>query len=292
MDEAIFELYEMCFHKMLQNEKQLENIFKIDSVTDERCAKCNKSVKIFIKNVFQRKIKCSFCDTRKTINSIKPNFCKQDFIELIYLIYYFSLDCNFSLIKKLTRCTDYVLNKFQGAILQEIDKEHNRHFDKIGGENLIVEVDESFVGKRKYNIGRINNQKIILGGICRNSKRFFMKIISSRNKKTIGEAIESHINPGTTIFTDQWSSYLYFFKENTHYTHNFVNHKLYFVDPIDKTHTQNIESLWSRFKKFKRRKQYLKQKKLHLYIAEFSLRKKYEGDDLGLFSFLIRLVFN
>ncbi|KCZ80116.1 hypothetical protein H312_02478 [Anncaliia algerae PRA339] len=64
---------------------------------------------------------------------------------------------------------------------------------------MIVEVDESFVGNRKYNIGRVNNQKLIHEGIFRNSKRFFMKIISGRNKRTVGKDVESHIIPGTNI---------------------------------------------------------------------------------------------
>ncbi|KCZ80785.1 hypothetical protein H312_01792 [Anncaliia algerae PRA339] len=225
------------------------------------------------------------------MNLLKSNFSGRNSVELVYLIYYFSLGCNFSMIKKLTRCTNYNMKIFQNAILEVINSYVEENKEMIGGKDMIVEVDESFVGKRKYNIGRTGNQKIILGGVCRSTKKFFMKIITNRNKKTIEEEILKHIHPQTTIYTDQWSSYIYFFKENNTFNHQYVNHKLHFVDPITKTHTQNVESLWASFKKFKRSKQYFKQEKLDLYISEYFIRKKFEGDDFLLFLFLIKLIF-
>ncbi|KCZ81984.1 hypothetical protein H312_00627 [Anncaliia algerae PRA339] len=60
---------------------------------------------------------------------------------------------------------------------------------KIGGKDLVVEVDESFLGKHKYNVGRIQNQKIILGVICRSTKQRFMQKIEKRIKKILGKAI-------------------------------------------------------------------------------------------------------
>ncbi|KCZ78425.1 hypothetical protein H311_00546 [Anncaliia algerae PRA109] len=84
----------------------------------------------------------------------------------------------------------------------------------ISGKDMVVKVDESFLGKRKYNLGRIRNQKIILGGICRSTKQRLTQIIEKRTKNILGNAMEDNIQDGTIIYTDQWSSYLYYFMNN------------------------------------------------------------------------------
>ena len=40
----------------------------------------------------------------------------------------------------------------------------SKHFKKIGGENVVVEIDEAKFGRRKYNRGRITEGKWIFGG--------------------------------------------------------------------------------------------------------------------------------
>ncbi|OQS53353.1 hypothetical protein EHP00_2075, partial [Ecytonucleospora hepatopenaei] len=135
----------------------------------------------------------------------------------------------------------------------------------IAGVGLHVEIDESQVGKRKNNVGRLRNHKIIFGGICRENKDIFMEIVDDKSRDTLGREIISNIQPGTTVLTDKWSSYMSFFSNQDIYCHNFVNHSTNFVDPIDGTHTQTIESLWSAFKKLKRKHGYSRQNLLHLY---------------------------
>ncbi|KCZ74106.1 hypothetical protein H311_04930, partial [Anncaliia algerae PRA109] len=68
--------------------------------------------------------------------------------------------------------TNYNIKNFQNAILEVINSYVEQNKEKIGGKDMIVEVDESFVGKRKYNIGRTGNQKIILVGFADLQKNF------------------------------------------------------------------------------------------------------------------------
>ncbi|KCZ81465.1 hypothetical protein H312_01138 [Anncaliia algerae PRA339] len=90
-----------------------------------------------------------------------------------------------------------------------------------------------------------------------------MKIVENKSRNILGREIIANVNPGTKIFTDQWPSYISFFGDQNIYSHNFVNHSLNFVDPVDGTHTQTIESLWSEFKRFKRKYGYSKQRLIY-----------------------------
>ena len=46
--------------------------------------------------------------------------------------------------------------------------------DKIGGEGFTVEIDESKFGKMKYHKGRYIKGQWIFGGICHETKQFFV----------------------------------------------------------------------------------------------------------------------
>ena len=45
---------------------------------------------------------------------------------------------------------------------------------EIGGIGFTVEIDESKIGKRKYNRGRVIEGQWVLSGICRENKQVFM----------------------------------------------------------------------------------------------------------------------
>ncbi|KAI5151378.1 hypothetical protein ENBRE01_2100 [Enteropsectra breve] len=145
----------------------------------------------------------------------------------------------------------------------------------VGGPDHIVQIDESHFGKRKNNRGRRNTEQWVFGGIDVTTNDVFLKVVPNRQKITLEPLIEKHIAHGSDVHSDKHKTYLSIFKNNPNYNHSYVNHELYFVDPVTGVHTQNIENLWSQFKRWKNSKSYRKCRYLPLYLSEFKLRRKF-----------------
>ena len=128
----------------------------------------------------------------------------------------------------------------------------------IGGDGVIVEVDECLCVKRKYHRGRIlQNQVWIFGGVERgNNQNYFIEVIESRSRVNLLEVIRRRVRSGSIIMTDLWRGYanltIYLFENN--YLHYTVNHSVNFVDPDTGAYTQSIEGFWSVYKKMARKK--------------------------------------
>ena len=114
----------------------------------------------------------------------------------------------------------------------------------LGGNDRIVEVDETLVARRKYNRGRIVEQKWLFGMINREGGDFILRSVDKRDSETLGSIIKQFISTDSIVCSDMWSAYMSFFNNNGDYTHKSVNHSRNFVSPEDRTvHTQNIENL-------------------------------------------------
>lgn len=70
-----------------------------------------------------------------------------------------------------------------------------------------MEIDETKLGHRKYEIGRRLDRQWILGGVQRGSKNIFLEIVPDRSKETLCNVIQQHVLPYTTIMTDCWKPY-------------------------------------------------------------------------------------
>src|SRR3982750_3733849 len=118
----------------------------------------------------------------------------------------------------------------------------------LGGEEIIVEIDESKFGKRKYNRGHRVDGQWIVGGFERGTGRLFLVAVENRTKETLLSVIKQWVKPGTTIYTDYWKSYDCLGDEGFH--HLKVNHSINFVDTVSGAHTNSIEGSWRHAKQF------------------------------------------
>jgi len=114
---------------------------------------------------------------------------------------------------------------------------------KIGEPGVEVEIDETKIGKRKYNRGRQVDGQWILGGrdTIERSKMFMVPVVD-RTKETLVGLIEKWVEKGSIIVSDCWASYRCLGAIS--YVHKPINYSETFKDPITEACTNHIELEW------------------------------------------------
>ena len=114
----------------------------------------------------------------------------------------------------------------------------------VGGPGVIVEIDESKFGKRKYHCGARVEGVWVIGGVERTEQRkVFLTTVTNRNSETMRSIIQRFVKPGSIIYTDCWRAYNIIPELDEGYRHYTVNHSEgYSVQHADGTyvHTNTI----------------------------------------------------
>lgn len=163
------------------------------------------------------------------------------------------------------------------AVIEQLSQ---RPHHKIGGEDKIVEVDESMFTKRKNNAGRILPQQWIFGGTCRETGECFLVQVPDRSAETLMAEIKKHIKKSSTIYSDSWRAYKTNELEQAGFEHFKVNHNYNFIDPETDAHTQNVERMWGSVKWRNKKHRGTARHHLESYLAEFMWRKHVAGEDV------------
>lgn len=105
----------------------------------------------------------------------------------------------------------------------------------------LVEIDESFFGKKRYG-----NQKIVIGAIEPKTRRIKLQIISDREQETLEGFVEANVSKETVVMTDTHASYNDLdFLDYYHYAFNHSKGEY--------TNTNQIENLWGVIKRYMRK---------------------------------------
>lgn len=122
----------------------------------------------------------------------------------------------------------------------------------LGGPGHVVQIDESVVTRRKFNVGRRVPPRWVVGMYDTTLGRGCIVYVTNRSATTLTDLIVEHVAPGSTIWTDCWRGYanLATLGGVSQYTHHTVNHSRNFVDPQTGTCTNHVEGYWSRLKRF------------------------------------------
>jgi transposase-like protein len=144
----------------------------------------------------------------------------------------------------------------------------------IGGEGIEVQIDETKLGKRKYNRGHRIDGVWILAGVEKTAERkVFLVRVPDRTAETLLEIIRDRVRPGSIVCTDMFRSYAQL--SDLGFNHMTVNHSITFKDPITGANTNTIEGTNGALKIMIRPRNRTKDVDGHL--AEFVWRRKHEN---------------
>lgn len=173
----------------------------------------------------------------------------------------------------------------------------------FGGENSIVQIDESKFMKLKSNRGnptqnvRRKYWAFALSDSLTN--QVYIKLVSNRKQQTLFPIIRSIVVPNSIIWSDEFSTYTGGpnYSENMPtplallgpYTHHVVNHSLYFKDPLTGVHTNNIEATWSAAKRKFKSMNGTNRSLVQSYLDEYMCRRNFLSND-DIFLSVIELI--
>jgi transposase-like protein len=160
---------------------------------------------------------------------------------------YIIFGCSTEAIINFTGVTAKTVRKIREQMTLEFEYDFNRKNFMIGGKDVIVEIDESKFGKRKYHRGHHIEGAWVLGLVERTpERRIILLEVEKRDEKTLSHLINRYVHPDSIIYTDGWKGYNGLRRMD--FAHLSVNHRRYFVDPTTGVHTNTIEGNWSSIK--------------------------------------------
>ena len=90
------------------------------------------------------------------------------------------------------------IGHFAGLFRQLVANEVEEGEGQIGGENVIVEIDESKFRKRKYHRGHHVEGAWVIGGVERSvERRVFAEIVEKRDAATLVDVVRRRVAPGS-----------------------------------------------------------------------------------------------
>ena len=120
----------------------------------------------------------------------------------------------------------------------------------LGGEGKTVESDETFVGGKKKNVhrGKPEPKKHAVHALVERGGEARVSHVPDVSAKSLRKAIKKHVDPKSTMNTDEALAYYHMRKEFA--AHGAVNHSQgEYVSKDGKTHIQSAESFFAIFKR-------------------------------------------
>jgi len=147
-------------------------------------------------------------------------------------------------------------------------------------EGLSIEMDETGVGGTTQRKGQPKKDKTTVFGMVERGGRVKAVVADDRKKDTLMPIIRKHVLPESTVFTDDFSSYVDLAHDRNDYTHRRINHSAG-VYVLGDVHTQTIEGFWSLIKRGIGGVYHsVSREYLQLYLDEYSFRynRRHKGN--------------
>ena len=236
-------------------------------------------------NLKTKSIRCTNPHCHKSYSALKDTFFENSKIKInliLTLAYYWLLRMPVTSITVMLNISSKTACDYYSFFEKLVADEISETIQKIGGQNVIVEIDESKFGRRKYNKGHWVEGTWIVGGVERTpERRMFAVAVNDRSTDTIEAIINQCVEPGSIIYTDFWKSYdtaineINFINDSTVFEHKKVNHSDEFITE-DCVHTNTIEGTWNGIKCTMNTRQKSKDK-CPIHILTFIWRRQSKG---------------
>lgn len=145
-------------------------------------------------------------------------------------------------------------------------------FEPMGGGGAMVEVDETFIGRRKGTEVRqaYHHKMAVLSLVDRSTGKARSMVVENVGPSTIIPLVKANLDRETHLITDEGTAYRYakhHFVDHSHVSHRRAEYVR------GEVHTNTIEGFFSIFKRGMRGVyQFCSEKHLHRYLAEFDFR--------------------
>lgn len=235
--------------------------------------------------------KCNHC--KVSVNGFKDTFfedCRKGRGVFLFAIHAWirgftpsqmETECNIS-----NRTVTTWTKLFRDVIMWDLQRDMNAQV--IGGDDVIVEIDESKFGKRKHHRGHRVEGTWVVGGVERTpERRMFVEVVQDRSAATLMDIIQRHVAPGSQVYTDCWKGYRTDGLLDLEMIHATVNHSLHFKDPETMVHTNTIEGTWAGMKR-KILPRYYSDDVIEPHLCEFIWRRLHEEHPLRDFLHALR----
>jgi len=210
--------------------------------------------------------RCPVCRRRTSVrnNTIFEN-SKLSLQAIMQILYGFVTDTSIiQLANNLNVAESTIINWYE-KLMDVCEHANTKLRHSIGGQGHCVQVDETVMFKRKYNVGQGGPTRWVWGVYDSTSKIGYAKEVPDRSASVLVPLTEEYVMEGSTMVADEWRAY-----GPLSYKYELfrVCHKYHFRDPFTGETTNHVEAFWHRIKDRIRRVRGSQGEKQHLRLEE------------------------
>ena len=275
------------------------------------CSKCNRVVPCYFRKKWPttpderlylpRECKTLQCRYKHPVGLFRDTIFEKHIPKnkILHVIYLFLQKAPQRMIQSMTGLACKTVTWLLKTLREACEKAYFHDLEaggQVGGPGIIVQIDEAKYGKRKYNRGHMIEGNWVFGAIeyimgsegKMKAGKFFACVVEERTEAYLKPLIETHIAPGSLIYSDCWKAYenigewkwLPPFEgavpEKRYLGHRRVCHQHEFKAD-DGTHTNVIEGYWRVSKTDIPNRYYHDAENLQEYLFYSMWRAKWQG---------------